>query len=278
MYRRAWPAAILLACGSGTTAPPPIVIASNPVPPAPVVQEEPPPPALPVAVEEEPPLPAETPPPPADFTSLADVTKAGKKAVGKMVRLRVRRDHYTSATQFTAVPCVENVPLTTIWLRYRAEHKDWIRPMRDTPHDRCATASFKVVAFRGGAAPLVEGSIEHVGTVVPKRAAKPEAGADYASIDDAIIAGADAKGKIVAGDFWVYDGNPKQLWVNDCKGSDSFVFVIPKTAEQQTLAKQLSNQPAQCARAHLRIVDPDYVAGGGGESLQRPRAEVVSVP
>lgn len=283
MSRTAFAAAFLAlsaGCGSGTkeAAPPPIIVAPQPIAPtAAPVQVEIPPAAPPAVVEPEPPLPPETPPPKADFTSLDDVVKAGKASIGKMVRLRVRRDHYTSATQFTAVPCPDR-HVSTVWLRYRAEHHDWVRAMYDVPRDDCPTASFKVVAFHGGRAPLVEGSLEHVGTVRPKRAAKPEAGADYASIDDAIIAGADAKGKIISGSFWAYTGNPKELSVHDCKRSDSFLFVIPKTSAQQALAAQLSSSPAKCERAHLVMVDPDYVAGGGGESLKRPRADVVSVP
>lgn len=286
MSRIAWAAAILVgsACGSGASTPAPIVVPTEPVAPAPVVQEPPPPPLDPTPSADasdagaEPPLPPETPPPPADFTSLADVVKAGAKAMKKMVRLRVRRDHYTSSTQFTAVPCVDKVANATIWLRYKAEQRDWVRAMYGTPPDACATASFKVVAFRGGGAPLVEGTIEHVGTVVPKRAAKPPAGADYASIDDAILAGAEAKGKIIANSFWAYNGDPKELWVHDCKRGDAFLFVIPKTPQQQSLASQLSTSPSRCAPAHLLMADPDYVASNGGESMKRPRADVVSVP
>ena len=283
MLRTASAAAFLaqfVGCGGGTadSAPPPIIVAPQPVAQtaAPIQVEVPPAPAPPV-VEDEPPLPPETPPPKADFMSLADVVKAGKGAVGKMVRLRVRRDYYTSATQFTAEPCLER-HASTVWLRYRAEHRDWVRAMHDVPHDDCPTASFKVVAFHGGPAPLVEGSLEHVGTVKPKRATKPEAGADYATIDDAIIAGAGAKGKIISGSFWAYNGDPKELWVHDCKRSDSYLFVIPKTSAQRSLAGQLSTTPGKCERAHLVMVDPDYVAGGGGESMKRPRADVVSVP
>lgn len=280
MSRTAFAAAILAGCGAGTadTAPPPIVVPTQPVVPAaaPVPVELPP--ATPASVVQADEPPPETPPPPADYVSLGDVVLAGKGALKKMVRLRVLRDHYTSATQFTAVPCVESVPLTSIWLRYRPEQRDYVRAMHDTPRDACATVSFRVVAFRGGPAPLVEGSIEHVGTIVPKKAAKPEAGADYASIDDAILAGAEAKGKIIAGDFWAYNGNPKELWVHDCKRSDSFLFVVPKTTAQQNLGGLLSHSPGKCERAHLMMADPDYVASGGGESLARPRADVVSIP
>lgn len=202
--------------------------------------------------------------------------------MGKMVRLRVRRDHYTSATQFTAMPCVESLPHASIWLRYGPDQRDWVRALHGTPNDACGTVSFRVVGFQGGmhgtSAALVEGSIEHVGTLAPKKATKPEPGADYASIDDAILAGAEAKGKIIVGDFWAYNGDPKELWVHDCKRNDAFLFVIPKTLDQQVLARLLSNSPARCGRAHLRMADPDYVSGKGGESLKRPRADVVSVP
>jgi hypothetical protein len=249
------------------------VIATDPVPPAPeapaTVQA-----TRPTEPEPEP----ETPPPPADFTSLADTVKAAKAALGKVVRLRVRRDHYTSATQFTAVPCVEPRGSGSIWLRYRPEQRDHVRAMYGTPNDACATVSFRVVAFRGGPAPLVEGAIEHVATLAPKRAAPPPPGADYASIDDAILAGADAKGKIIAGDFWAYDGDPKELWVHDCRRTDAFLFVIPKTRAEEALAKQLSNSPSRCRPAHLLMADPGFVASKGGESLARPRADVVSVP
>lgn len=290
MYRRAAAAAILLfsglpglACGSSTTAPAPIIVPTAAVPtasttPTPLPPPEPAPPAPAPVVSAEPPFPPETPPPPADYQSFADVAKAGNKAKGKMVRLRVRRAHYTSATQFTALPCLESVPLATLWLYFQPEHRDWVRPMSGTDVDACATASFRVFAFRGGPAPLVEGKIEHIGTVQPRRAAKPEPGSDYATIDDAILAGAEAKGKIIAGDFWAYDGNPKELWVHDYKQSDAFLFVIPKTPAQRSLASQLSTTPRTCGHAQLRMVDPDYVAGGGGESLKRPLAEVVRVP
>lgn len=281
MYRRPWAAAILLACGSSQSAPAPIVV--------PTASVEAPPPAVPVGVVEPPPAPAkpeppveeelpETPPPPADFMTLGDAAKAGSKAIGKMVRIRVRRDHYTSATQFTGVPCLERPPNTSLWLRYKPEQRDWVRALHGTPPDACGTVSFKVVAFHGGPAPLVEGSIEHVGTLKPKKAKAPPAGAHYASIDDAILAGAEAKGKIIAADVWAYNGNPKELWVHDCKQHDAFLFVIPKTPDQQALAAQLSNTPGKCGSAHLLMADPDYVAKGGGESLKRPRADVVSVP
>lgn len=261
-------------CGGGGASPaPPIVIATEPVapPPEPPATAHAAPPPEPVAEPE-------TPPPAADFTSLAEAVKAGKASVGKVVRLRVRRDHYTSATQFTAVPCVEPRGSGSIWLRYRPEQRDHVRAMYGTPNDACATVSFRVVAFRGGPAPLVEGAIEHVATLAPKRAAQPPAGADYASIDDAILAGPDAKGKIIAGDFWAYDGDPKELWVHDCRRTDAFLFVIPKTKAEEALARQLSNSPSRCRPAHLLMADPGFVASKGGESLARPRADVVSVP
>lgn len=275
--------AALLGCGGAGPAPgpPTVVIPMAPVtaePSAGPMVEAPPPPPAPAPPPATEPPPPETAPPPADFTSLADAVRAGKAAVGKMLRLRVRRDHYTSGTQFTAVPCVERSGTSSIWLRYRPEQRDYVRAMHDTPSDACATVSFRVVAFRGGPAPLVEGAIEHVGTLAPRRAATPPAGADYASIDDAILAGPDAKGKIIVGDFWAYDGDPKELWVHDCRRRDAFLFVIPKTPAQKSLAQQLSTSPSRCGPAHLVMADPDFVSSKGGESLKRPRADVASVP
>src|SRR5687768_3991694 len=89
MYRVAWASAILVAaCGSNGTAPAPIVVPTEPVAPAPVAQETAgvvaTAPAPPATTEPDEPPPPETPPPAADFTSLADVIKAGAKAKGKM--------------------------------------------------------------------------------------------------------------------------------------------------------------------------------------------------
>jgi hypothetical protein len=218
------------------------------------------------------------PAPTPDFTAFGDVVAAASRSVGKIARLRVRRDHYTSAKQFTAVPCVDRVPNATIWLRYVPEDRDWVRAMHDTPHDACATVSFKVVAFRPPPAPLVEGTIEHVATLEPKPPEPAPPGADYASVDDAIIDGADAKGKIIATEVWAYDSDPTELWVHDCKRRDAFVFVRAKSGPQKALASLLSTSPGRCATAHLLLAEPTYVSKMGNESMQRPRSEVVSVP
>jgi hypothetical protein len=265
-----------IACTPAEQAAP--VIIATPLAPAPApVDAEPPAPTSPIATA---PVAAtaareETPPPPADYLLHADVVKAGKKALGKMVRMQVRRDHYTSSKMFTAVPCKDS---GLVWLRYKPEQRDWVRAMHGTPHSACATVSFKVVSNHGGPAPLVEGSIEHIGTLTPKPAEPAPPGADFASIDDAILAGPDAKGKVIVTDVWAYDGDPKELWVHDCHRSDSFLFVIPKGASQQANARLLSNKPGRCGRAHLLVTNPEFVLGKNDGSMQRPLAEVVSVP
>jgi hypothetical protein len=268
-------AAILFGCGSGGSAPSPIIVPSGPTgeAPQPVAVTLPPQPSTDATA---PAPPAETAPPPADFFALAYVVQAGPLAIGKMVRLRARRG-YTSGTRFLGVPCLEDPPSTHLFLDYKPEQRDWARAMAGTPSDACATVSFRVIAFRGGVAPVIEGSIEHIGTVKPKQAATPSRGADYASIDDAILAGADAQGKIIAGDFLADRGNPKEIRLFDCKRSDAMVLVISKTPAQQALADQLPESPGACGRAHLRMTDPNFVARKG-DSVTRPRADVVSVP
>ena len=118
----------------------------------------------------------------------------------------------------------------------------------------------------------------HIGSIVPKPAAAAPAGADFATIDDAILAGSDGKGKLVTASVWAYNGDPRELWVHDCGRTEPFVFVIPKTDAQRALAKQLPTEPRACGTATLRIKDPDFVLSGGHESMQRALAEVVSVP
>jgi hypothetical protein len=260
------------ACGGppAAPAPPPARVETFEVPPLPTAAPLPPPPTGAS-------LRFGGPPPNADYTSLADVVKAASKSVGKIAQLRVRRDHYTSATQFTAVPCVDRVANASIWLRYTREDRDWVRAMHDTPDDRCANVSFEIVAFRPPPAPLVEGKIVHVADLAPEPAA-PSPGADYGSIDDAIIDGEDARGKTIFANVWAYTGDPKELWVSDCRRGDAFVFVIPKTAAEKALAAQLATKASTCGPAHLVLADPSFVSKKGGESLQRPRADVVSVP
>lgn len=275
------PLAVLVACAPSEPPIAPVVI--PPSPPAASPEAAPaaanppgPPPARPASTS---PAAAEVRAPPADFTVYADIVKANKAAIGKIARLPVRRDHYTSARQFTAMQCNEPRGSNgSIWLRYGAEQRDTVRAMYGTPSDACAIASFEVVRVRPGPAPLVEGALVHVSGVTPKPPVPPPAGADYGALDDAILAGADAKGKSVAADMWAYNGDPKQLRVHDCHRSDSFVFVIPKTAAQEALARQLSTSPGRCALAHLVIADPDFVLGGNDGSMQRPRADVLSVP
>jgi len=212
--------------------------------------------------------------PAADYTSFEEMKAAMKGAIGKKARLRLYRDHYTSGKDFTAETCEGHGSMR---LQYAAEHRDFVRAMYKTAKSDCAFVTFEITGVDDRIA-FFEGKTIKIFGIEPRAAVVPGGGADFAFIDDVVIAGDDAKGKIVDGVFWAYSGDPTMLWVHDCSRTDAMVFLPVKTAAEKALAKKLSSDPRKCGRAHLRIVDPKFYVGANDGGLQRPRAEVVSVP
>jgi hypothetical protein len=206
--------------------------------------------------------------PPVDFESFEAMNRAMEAAVGKRARLSLRRDHYTSSGDFTAEGCDERGSMR---LDFAPEQRDFVRAM----HDDCATVTFTIKSI-DPRLPWFEGTIERFDGITPKGAARAPNGADFASLDDAILAGDDAKDKIVLASVWAYDGDPKLLWVNDCDHVDSFVFVRVSNQAERALASRLSRKPGTCRPARLKIVDPRFTATGGSESMARPRATIVN--
>jgi hypothetical protein len=220
------------------------------------------------------PVAAAEPTPAADFTTFEDLKKAMKDAIGKTARLRVMRNHYTSGTEFTAESCDGHGSMR---IKYSPEQRDYVRAMYKTPKDECAFVVFKVTGVDDRIA-FFEGTAIKIFGISPRIAIIPSTGADFAFIDDVLLAGDDAKNKVIDGFFYAYDGDPKMLWVSDCHRNDAMVFVPVKTAAEKTLTARLSRDPRKCGRAHLRIVDPKFFLGANDGGMQRPRAEVVSVP
>lgn len=256
-----------ISCGGAPVGPPVLPPVDVKAVEAPVAKAEP----VPVAAT--PPPATNESGPAVDFTSFAEMKAAMKGAIGKKARLRVYRDHYTSGKDFTAETCEGRGSMR---LQYSPEHRDFVRAMYKTPKNDCAFVTFEITGVDDRIA-FFEGKTITIFGIEPRAAIVPT-GADFAFIDDVVIAGDDAKGKIVDGAFWAYNGDPTMLWVHDCSRTDAMVFVPAKTAAEKALAKKLSNDPRKCGRAHLRIVDPKFFVGANDGGLQRPRAEVVSVP
>lgn len=233
----------------------------------------------PLASAEAPPPPVVADPlPPADYKKFDDIVSAKSKAKGKVAQLRVRREAYTSWKRFTAVPCVDKPTSGALTLHYKPEQRDWVRAMDSTPHDACATVTFKITAIYHG--DLVEGAITHIGTIAPRTLASAPGGGDYASLDDALVDGPVAKGKTVVAKIRARVSDPKEVWVFDCEDKlkiGAFVWVLPKTPAQASRVAQLPSD-GTCTSAHILIVDPIFPGPGKGETIQRPLAEIVSIP
>ncbi|MBS2012214.1 MAG: hypothetical protein JST00_04975 [Deltaproteobacteria bacterium] len=242
--------------------------AVGPTPSAPPDTERAPPTPSAALAEEEARGPA------ADFTSFEAMKMAMKGAIGKVARLRLHRDHYTSGTDFTAETCDGNGSMR---LTYEPAHRDHVRAMYRTPKKDCAFVTFRITGVDDRIA-FFEGKTLRIFGVEPRAAVVPASGADFATIDDVVLAGDEAKDKIVDGVFWAYAGDPKMLWVHDCDRTDAMVFLPVKSGAAKTLAGRLSRDPRKCGRARLRIVDPKFFVGASDGGLSRPRAEIVSVP
>jgi hypothetical protein len=254
-----------LACVSSERAPRAVISAEPPRDPPEVVADR----AVPNASTP----PAVTEPEP-DFRSFDELRQGAADAIGKRGRLRLRRDHFTSSDAFTGVSCGDDRGF--LRLEFAPELRDQVRAMHGAAQQDCATVLFTVTAVdkRG---PFFDAKVEKISDVTPKGPVPGADGADYGSIDDVLLAGAEAKGKLVEASVWVYDGDPQLLRVHDCGRVDVDVFVISKTKAQKALAKRLSTDPARCAPARLRIVEAVYTSSASDGSVSRPRAEIVRV-
>ena len=161
--------------------------------------------------------------PESAYASLHEIKQAGPGAVGKTAVLRVRRQA-TDETRIYGNSCVDNYikpydeSSAVFWLAFRPEDRDLIRGMpMGAPGNGCGDYE------SGGGGVAVQFEItgtegDHLTAKVltifadPVPALTPPAGADYAAIEDMILDGTAAPGKILVFRGYHYDSQWDRIW------------------------------------------------------------------